>query len=918
VSEPEVEDAPEDATDDPAAPSAQGKLGDVLRALSRARDVPLAAAAPRTSLSADDRLADRYQILAPLGAGGQGEVYRARDPVLAREVAIKVLRAGGALTQEQAQRLEREARAAAALSHPNVVAVHDFGQHQGAPYIVTELVAGSTLRERLAEGPLGARKAAALGAQIAEGLAAAHAKGLVHRDLKPENLLVTAEGRVKILDFGLAKLAAEAPRPAGPGGAAPDLGTVTADARIAGTVGYMSPEQVRGQPLDARSDLFSLGAILYELACGRRAFAGPSSAETMSAVLRDDPPPLPAGELSAALDRVVRRCLEKSAEQRFQSARDLAFQLAALAGASVTSEDPPPGARRPWRMALALAAALLLATALGALAWRAGNAPTGRAAAAPATPSAQPLFTRLTFRRGVVSSARYAPDGGVLYGAAWDGEPHRLFSTRAGRLDARVHEPPGARVLAVSHRDELLLSLETRSASTNGLYTLGRLARGPLAGGAPRVLLDEVYEADWTPEGDVAAAHRAGGRVRLDLPPGRTLYETTGWVGDLKTSPGGDLLAFCDHPVSEDDGGAVAVVDRAGKKRTLSAGWASLMGLAWSPAGDEVWFTAARAGTRRALRAVTLDGRERELYSAPGTLTLHDVSRGGRALVAMETWRSRMFLRSPGEEERELSWLDGSTPIALDAAARALLFTETWDGGGDQYASYLRPLQRGGGDAVRLGPGLARALSQDGALAVLMTVAPPRQVLLVPTGAGERRQVTRDGSDYIAAALLPGGRALALVGVLPGGTGRLSLLDLAAPPGSAPRLLTEEPVTGWNLAPSPDGAQLAVARASDERLVLVPTAGGPAALISGAAAGEAPLAWSAPGVLLVYRSLGLPVAVDRLEVATGRRERWGAISPSDRAGITGLTSVLVGADGKSTAFSYVQRLGDLYEVEGLR
>ena len=281
-----------------------------------------------------------YEIVAPVGAGGMGEVYRARDSRLERDVAVKVLPASFSSDADRLRRFEQEARAVAALNHPNILAIYDIGTHDGAPYLVSELLEGETLRDRLGGGALPPRKVVDYAVQIANGLAAAHEKGIVHRDLKPENLFITKDGRVKILDFGLAKLA----RPEeGPGGesTAPTTPTMTDPGVVLGTVGYMSPEQVRGKPADQRSDIFALGAILYEMLSGQRAFHRESSVETMSAILKEEPPELSAinRNISPALERVVSHCLEKSPEQRFQSARDLAFNLGAVSGISGTTSQ---------------------------------------------------------------------------------------------------------------------------------------------------------------------------------------------------------------------------------------------------------------------------------------------------------------------------------------------------------------------------------------------------------------------------------------------------------------------------------------------------------------------------------------------------------------------------------------------------
>ena len=300
-----------------------------------------------------------YEIVGPIGAGGMGEVYRAHDARLERNVAIKVLPASNSADADSLRRFEQEARAASQLNHPNIVVIHDFGTHEGAPYVVQELLQGETLRECLKSGPLGTRKTTEYALQIARGLATAHDKGIVHRDLKPENIFITTDGRVKILDFGLAKLIASEPEPVTLSGTRTAT-VATRPGTVMGTVGYMSPEQVRAQATDARTDIFSLGAILFEMLTGRRAFQRDTSAETMTAILKEDPPEistLTAG-IPPSLERVVNHCLEKSAELRFQSAKDLAFALSALSGSGTSPGLPVTEKirRRRWLPWAALAA----------------------------------------------------------------------------------------------------------------------------------------------------------------------------------------------------------------------------------------------------------------------------------------------------------------------------------------------------------------------------------------------------------------------------------------------------------------------------------------------------------------------------------------------------------------------------------
>ena len=342
-----------------------------------------------------------YEIQAPLGAGGMGEVYRAHDGRLDRTVAIKVLPASFSSDRDRLQRFAQEARAAAALNHPNILSIFDIGEENGAPYVVSELLEGETLRDRLRGGPIPLRKATDYALQVIRGLAAAHEKGIVHRDLKPENLFLTEDGRAKILDFGLAKLTLPATQTES--GDAPTI-QATEPGLVMGTVGYMAPEQVKGKPADARSDIFAFGAILYEMISGKRAFHGDSTAETMSSILKDDPPELTETNrnVSPALERIVRHCLEKNPAERFQSARDVAFNLEALTDISTTRPSgavramPEETSSRRWLMP-ALGVLLLLASWAGVftLARRGMHV-------------ANPTFHQITFRRGTIWAAGFA------------------------------------------------------------------------------------------------------------------------------------------------------------------------------------------------------------------------------------------------------------------------------------------------------------------------------------------------------------------------------------------------------------------------------------------------------------------------------------------------------------------------------
>ncbi|MGH9442336.1 MAG: protein kinase domain-containing protein, partial [Thermoanaerobaculia bacterium] len=617
------------------------------------------------TLAAGTRLGP-YEILSPIGAGGMGEVYRARDSKLNREVAVKVLPEHLASDADARSRFEREAQAVAALSHPNILAIHDFGQatviaseakqstqagsdrhgpsglamtganNEGALifFAVTELLDGETLRERLSGAPLHSRKATEIGIQIARGLAAAHDRGVVHRDLKPENIFLTKDGHVKILDFGLARMMETAE--AGAATNAPTIEAGTAPGTVMGTMGYMSPEQVRGKTADHRTDIFSFGAVLYEMLSGRRAFRGDSAADTMTAILREDPPDLSETNhaVAPALDRLVRHCLEKKPEDRFQSARDLAYDLEAVSGLSASDSRVASAARASWRaplVALPIAAAAALAAL--AIGWFAAGQ-FGRD-----QKSAAPTFRQLTFRRGFLGSARFAPDGqSIIFSAQWDGQPAELFLKRPEAPDALSLQLPPAEILSVSSTGQAAISLGCREVH-NGACA-GTLAVVPITGGAPRQLQDEVQWAEWSPDGtSMAIVHDVNRKAKLEFPAGKVLYETPGHISWPRFSPDGKRIAFLDHPYAVDDRGAVAIIDLAGTRTKISRDYESIQGLAWSPDGREVWFTGTGSGSLRSLRAVTLSGKERVLSNVPGGLTLRDISKSGRVLLTHDNVR---------------------------------------------------------------------------------------------------------------------------------------------------------------------------------------------------------------------------------------------------------------------------------------
>ncbi|HKC24374.1 MAG TPA: protein kinase [Thermoanaerobaculia bacterium] len=852
-----------------------------------------------------------YEILAPLGAGGMGEVYRARDSRLRREVAIKVLPAELSSDADRRSRFEQEARSASALNHHNIVTVHDIGTSDSTAYIAMELVDGKTLREILRGGPLAGKRLLDVAYQITDGLAKAHAAGIVHRDLKPENVMVSKDGVVKILDFGLAKLFEQQPEEGS------NIPTATRAGTVVGTVGYMSPEQASGRALDVRSDQFSLGSILYEMGTGKRAFERDTSAETLTAIIREEPEPLERVEagVPAPFRWIVERCLQKDPEERYASTRDLARDLKSIrehlseaSGTGDLSRPTPPV--RPGGRKGALRAALSVAALLGALA--AGMLLQNRLGK-----TTTPSYQQITFGSGTIRAARFAPDGQTLvYSAAWDGNPLKIFLKHPSSPDSLPLELPSANLLTISSSGEMAIALECRSNHPG--VCAGKLARAALTGGSPRDVAEGIQEADSAPDGATLLVVRdVGGKSRVELPMGKVLYETSGHVSYARVSPKGDRVAFMDHPFPLDDAGTVAFVDLAGKKTTLTGQWASEHGLAWSPSGDEIWFTATEAGANRSLYAVTPSGKLRVVARVPGGLKLHDIARSGKVLLTRESPRVGIRGMLQGDaRERDMSFLDYSFAADLSSDAHALLFDEEGEAGGANYTVYLR--KSDGSSAVRLGEGNALALSPDGKWALSILPAPHSPFRLLPTGTGEHKDLALSGiSLEQAAAWFPDGRRILFAGSEPGHGVRLYVQSIE---GGAPRPMTPEGVTSAlpGFAVSPDGGFVA-AVGPDHKPMLFPVEAGPARTLPGGGEKEFPLRFSADGRFLYLWKRGeVPARVTRLEVGSGNREVWKDLLPADPAGVERISNVVVTPDAKGYAYCYARLLSDLFVVEGMR
>ena len=829
-------------------------------------------------------------------------------------MAIKIL--PSELVNAPDKRVDRfrlEARAIARITHPNICTLHDLGEDGSAIFLVMEYVEGETLAWRLQDGALPLPLALRTATQIADALDHAHRHGVVHRDLKPGNIMLTRDS-VKLLDFGLAKL-----KERDEDAATDATRTVLTDVNtIVGTIPYMAPEQIEGRAVDARSDIFSFGVVLYEMLSGRRPFAGDSRASLMAAIVAAEPPPLLSIQprTPASLERLILRCLAKDPDDRWQTARDLAAELRWIAETGSGASTAAPGlTRRPRRAVFwgAAAGAVLTAAGFAAMVPWLGRRP------------AVPVYRQVTYRRGVVSSARFTPDRqSFVYSASWDGQPYAAFLGRPESPDARDLQLENARIVSISKAGDMAMLFGQQDIS----HMLGTrtLARVPMAGGGRRDVLTGVVDADWIPGTDTLAVIRDPGNDRpwtVEFPVGTPVHEArAAW--SLRVSPDGNRVAFFEGPTAIFDSAPesmVTVVDKSGQTSTLSRGLAGI-GLAWAPSGNEIWYTAARTSqtpTGPQLYAVSLAGVERIVNRAPDWYVLHDISADGSVLLSRNTIRTNVVCQAPGEAtERDLGWLVQSVANGLSSDGHTLIFSDGLTGRMPTGNPTVFRRRTDGTPAISLGESRGGgALSPDGQW-VLGQI--DGNLILLPAGAGSTVRLPKgEVAAFGRGAWLGDSKRIVFTGDPGDGKPRGYIQEI---PAGLPRAITP-----------PDVFLAARATVRDDRFILgrvgpawrlFPIDGGEAQPVSALKPGDVPLQWSPDGRYVytldnVGAARSSAIDIFRVELASGARVLWKTLSPSDPVGVeTMRPTVLITPDARAYCYSYMRRLGDLFVVDGLK
>ena len=863
-----------------------------------------------------------YEVLSQLGSGAMGVVYLAQDVRLPRKIALKVLPSQFTNDKDRLRRFQQEARAASALNHPNILTVHEVEQRDGLHYIATEFVDGVTLRQHMQARQMSLDEVLNISIQVASALQAAHAAGIAHRDIKPENIMIRSDGYIKVLDFGLAKLTENELSPAA---------AETNPGVVMGTPRYMSPEQARGLDVDLRTDIFSLGTVIYELVTGKLPFEGDTTSDVIAALIKDEPESMRSRvpELPVEFEQVVSKALAKERGQRYQTIGEFASALQELKdeiklGALVLTHDDSRNAQtikartatgpqvkhhtervslsKGWTLTIALGL-ILVVVVVTFLIFR------------PHPTSVKEKIDRtsipLTNRLGFISTARFAAEGKrVVYSAGFDGKPLALFYNNGEAADSQSVLMESASLKSVSRSGKLAVLVDFELNWADGYK--GTLQILPAGGGQPEATYPRVDDAAFAPDESVAILKTGlNGEQRLEYPIGTVLYRSPGWMSYPRFSPKGDKIAFFEHPVA-DYSGLIAVFDLASKTKTdISKGWLALTGLAWNPKTNEIWFGGSRVNKTSSINAVSLLGQEREnLYGVSAqNARVEDISDDGRILINQginNTSITMLHEKSSRDVKTPDSW---STSADISPDGKTLLFYQ-WgyesSDGSDVSGVYLQRLENSG--VVKLGPGKALALSPDGnwALALEPTKPAPHLTLLPTSQGGQPKPLSNPGiKEYYFASFFPDGKQILFTGVeaRDGASIRSFVQDVNT---GEFHPFTEEGTTALRI--SPDGHRV-ITRQPDFVYYIQDLHGGEPREIPGLESDDEPIQWSDDGRAVYVKAAGdFATKIYRVDLATGKREEWRDIDPKNKVGLVGLEvnpgGILITPDGKVCIYTY--------------
>lgn len=827
-----------------------------------------------------------------------GQVYRARDLALGRIVALKFT---GSASEELESKcgLKKEAAIISRLNHPNICTLYDAGQHAGFDFLVMEFLEGETLDKKLKKGAFSESQAIKLAQQAATGLAHAHRQGVTHGDLKPSNLMLTATG-LKILDFGLAEMRHK------PGGSEsvshPAIDrTQDQPQKITGTPSYMSPEQIRGQAADQRSDIFSFGVILYEMLAGKKPFVGRSIQELFAAVLTSIPESIAKEHLNPILERIVFRCLEKNPDERFQQASELRFplDLAATAVDSLKSQSRVFAPGRGWFWAVSSLVSVVLLAIVTYFQMESRSKQTFR-------------FRQVTFRHGSIGRAQFGPGGQtVVYDAAWEGKPSDIYESQLQAPEARALGLPDSYLASVSRTGELYILQMHGAAGTREFRSAGTLARVSLTGGSPRQILENVYAAASSPGGTELAAIQSNGlTLNVQYPLGSTLCKIPfGQEPNFGISTDGQTVAVTRESPGR---GYVSLFRKGSQKESVVADGYYVHGLAWlSPC--EFAISAYRAGDDDfGLFVVGSNGKLRSLARFPDDFQVQDVWNRQEYLLKLHREESSAIFRQENGAELNLSWLDHTHLNGLSADGSSLLTSEIGQGGGEYGSVYLRKTD--GSAATKLCSGTAICLSPDARWALVE----PKQgeFAIIPTAAGQSYPISLPaGTSLQFARWFPDGKRVAMTLATEKETG-CYVLDLEnGIPVRVPRRAGNLSVPC--LVVSPDGEHFAW-QAEGEAVRLYRLSDGTSVPLSGAAPGEKAIAFSGDGKFLYaasFHDTPVKATVFRIEIGTGRREPRAEIIPADLSGVPKIDNIFTTRDGRQLAYSFHRVLNELFVAE---